>query len=51
MDHSIYFYLMNPEGKFVQPFGKINTAEDVTQRVLEEIAKWEKGERGPQYDA
>lgn len=42
---------MNPEGKFVQPFGKINTAEDVTQRVLEEIAKWEKGERGPQYDA
>jgi protein SCO1 len=42
---------MDPEGRFVQAFGKVNTAEDVTQRVLEEVAKWEKGERAPQYEA
>ncbi|KAF8505070.1 SCO1/SenC-domain-containing protein [Hysterangium stoloniferum] len=45
VDHSIYFYLMDPDGKFVQAYGKIDTAADVTQRVLDEIAKWEKGER------
>jgi len=47
VDHSIYFYLMDPEGRFVQAFGKSSTAEDVTQRVEEEIAKWERGERAP----
>ncbi|KAF8516672.1 SCO1 protein [Gautieria morchelliformis] len=51
VDHSIYFYLMDPEGRFVQAFGKVNTAEDVTRRVLEEVTKWEKGERAPQYEA
>lgn len=48
VDHSIYFYLMDPEGLFVQAFGKNNTAEEVTERVLQEIAKWNKGERAEQ---
>lgn len=34
----------------MQAFGKVNSAEDVTRRVQEEISKWEKGERNPQYD-
>ncbi|KAF8590319.1 SCO1 protein [Ramaria rubella] len=50
VDHSIYFYLMDPLGRFVQAFGKINTATDVTERVLEEIGKWEGGDRGPRYE-
>jgi protein SCO1/2 len=47
VDHSIYFYLMDPDGRFVQAFGKNSTAEDVALRVEEEVGKWEKGERGP----
>ncbi|KIJ54650.1 hypothetical protein M422DRAFT_41895 [Sphaerobolus stellatus SS14] len=45
VDHSIYFYLMDPDGKFVQAYGKVNTAEDVTARLLEEIDSWGKGQR------
>ncbi|GJJ07831.1 hypothetical protein Clacol_002036 [Clathrus columnatus] len=48
VDHSIYFYLMDPEGLFVQAYGKNNTAQEVTERVLQEITKWEKGERAEQ---
>lgn len=36
---------MDPEGLFVQAFGKSSTAEEVTERVLQEIEKWNKGER------
>ncbi|KAF8590324.1 SCO1-SenC-domain-containing protein [Ramaria rubella] len=50
IDHSIYFYLMDPLRPFVQAFGKINAAADVTERVLEEIGKWEGGDRGPRYE-
>lgn len=45
VDHSIYFYLMDPEGLFVQAFGKSSTAEEVTERVLQEIENWNKGQR------
>ncbi|THH04927.1 hypothetical protein EW145_g5169 [Phellinidium pouzarii] len=42
VDHSIYFYLMNPEGEFVEAFGKSSTVQDVVTRVQEEVAQWEK---------
>ena len=47
VDHSIYFYLMDPEGELVEAFGKISTAEDVIKKSVEEIEKWaeEKGSR------
>lgn len=41
VDHSIYFYLMDPEGEFVEAFGKSNTADEVVSKVKEEIGKWE----------
>ena len=47
VDHSIYFYLMDPDGRFVQAFGKNSTAEDVAFHVEAEIEKWGRGERGP----
>ena len=42
VDHSIYFYLMDPEGEFVEAFGKVNTVEDVVGKVREEVGRWEK---------
>ena len=47
VDHSIYFYLMDPDGEFVEAFGKSNTVHDVVERVKEEIGRWEsaKGKR------
>ncbi|OCB88341.1 h-sco1 [Sanghuangporus baumii] len=42
VDHSIYFYLMDPEGEFVEAFGKSSTADDVVKKVQEEVEKWEK---------
>ncbi|RKP01644.1 hypothetical protein CXG81DRAFT_29704 [Caulochytrium protostelioides] len=33
VDHSIFFYLMDPEGKYVFHFGRNETAEDVVARI------------------
>lgn len=41
VDHSIYFYLMDPEGEFVEAFGRSSTAEEVVKRTDEEISRWE----------
>ncbi len=41
VDHSIYFYLMDPSGEFVEAFGKSSTAEDVVKRTVEEVRRWE----------
>lgn len=40
VDHSIFFYLMDPEGKFVEAFGKSSSAEDVVERVKKEVGLW-----------
>ncbi|KZT13188.1 SCO1 protein [Laetiporus sulphureus 93-53] len=45
VDHSIFFYFMDPDGRFVDAFGKTNTVEDVVERVKKEVGQWEK-ERG-----
>ncbi|KZT63713.1 SCO1 protein [Daedalea quercina L-15889] len=39
VDHSIFFYFMDPDGKFVDAFGKVNTVEDVVARVQKEITQ------------
>jgi len=41
VDHSIYFYLMDPRGEFVEAFGKTSTVEDVANRLDEELKLWE----------
>ncbi|KAI0029386.1 SCO1/SenC-domain-containing protein [Vararia minispora EC-137] len=45
VDHSIYFYFMDPDGKFVDAFGKASAVPDVVERVRKEFAAW-KEERG-----
>ena len=45
VDHSIFFYFMDPNGQFVDAFGKVSTEEDVIERVKKEITRWE-GETG-----
>ncbi|EJT49474.1 inner membrane protein, Sco2p [Trichosporon asahii var. asahii CBS 2479] len=38
---SIFFYLMDPLGQFVDAFGKSTTPEEVTEKVRDAIGKWE----------
>ncbi|KAI0786541.1 h-sco1 [Abortiporus biennis] len=40
VDHSIFFYLMDPNGKFVEAFGKASTEDDVVARIEKEIGLW-----------
>lgn len=37
---SIFFYLMDPHGQFVDAFGKNSTAEDVTTKVMQAVERW-----------
>jgi hypothetical protein len=37
VDHSIFFYFMDPDGKFVDAFGKSSTEADVVERVKREL--------------
>lgn len=37
VDHSIFFYLMGPDGKFVTNFGRSMTAKECTETVLKEM--------------
>ncbi|WVQ83620.1 hypothetical protein IAT38_005761 [Cryptococcus sp. DSM 104549] len=41
VDHSIFFYLMDPLGQFVDAFGKATTADQVAAKVLDSMGKWE----------
>ncbi|KAH9007218.1 SCO1 protein [Lactarius hatsudake] len=43
VDHSIFFYFMDPDGNFVDAFGKSNTEGDVVERVKREIEEWKAG--------
>ena len=40
VDHSIFFYFMDPQGQFVDAFGKASTVEDVIARVQKEISAY-----------
>nr|ODO02394.1 hypothetical protein L204_01128 [Cryptococcus depauperatus CBS 7855] len=41
VDHSIFFYLMDPLGQFVDAFGKATEASQVAEKVLDSMRKWE----------
>lgn len=46
MDHSIYFYLMDPEGQFQGAFGKATTAEEVKKQYDEAVVEWKEDHPG-----
>ncbi|OQV03124.1 hypothetical protein CLAIMM_08212 [Cladophialophora immunda] len=46
VDHSIYFYVMDPEGDFVECIGRQDTPESAAAIVLQHIKDW-KRERKP----
>ncbi len=39
VDHSIYFYLIGPDGKFICNFGRDSTADSCAETVIEEMNK------------
>lgn len=42
VDHSIYFYVMDPEGDFVECIGRQDTPESAAGIILEHIKDWRK---------
>ncbi|KAJ7723461.1 SCO1 protein [Mycena maculata] len=45
VDHSIFVYLMDPKGQFVEAFGQVATIDDMLQKMRDEITTW-KSETG-----
>ncbi|KTW29825.1 hypothetical protein T552_04099 [Pneumocystis carinii B80] len=41
VDHSIFFYLMDPDGHFVDVFGRQYNAQQITSKILQYINDWE----------
>ncbi len=39
VDHSIFYYLMGPDGKFVTNFGRNTTSQECAEAVLVELSK------------
>ncbi|KAL2008991.1 hypothetical protein VTN00DRAFT_7185 [Thermoascus crustaceus] len=42
VDHSIYFYLMDPDGDFVECIGRQDTPESATKVIMEHIKDWKR---------
>ncbi|KAK2823852.1 hypothetical protein FQN49_007555 [Arthroderma sp. PD_2] len=42
VDHSIYFYLMDPEGDFVECIGRQDTPQTAAKVILDHIGDWKK---------
>ncbi|MCJ1315948.1 Cu-binding protein [Xylographa vitiligo] len=40
VDHSIYFYLMDPEGDFVEAIGRTHSAEKAARIIAEHMSDW-----------
>lgn len=41
VDHSIFVYLMDPEGKFVEAFGQSVSKEEIVKKVREALGEWQ----------
>lgn len=50
VDHSIFFYLMAPNGNFVDAFGKIFNKDEVYTKVHSYMTEWSKGKRFGEED-
>ncbi|KAL9709928.1 Cu-binding protein [Leucoagaricus gongylophorus] len=46
VDHSIFVYLMDPEGHFVEAFGQTIEADQIVTKIKEEVVEWEKENGG-----
>ncbi|KAF9530998.1 SCO1/SenC-domain-containing protein [Crepidotus variabilis] len=46
VDHSIFIYLMDPEGKFVDAFGQVVTSADAQAKINGYIEEWRKDHGG-----
>ncbi|KAF5343844.1 hypothetical protein D9756_011342 [Leucocoprinus leucothites] len=42
VDHSIFVYLMDPDGHFVEAFGQNVESDQIVTKIEEEIGEWEK---------
>ncbi|WBW72528.1 mitochondrial copper chaperone for cytochrome c oxidase Sco1 [Schizosaccharomyces osmophilus] len=42
VDHSVFFYLMDPNGQFVEVFGRNSTAEDMARAIGSYALSWKK---------
>lgn len=42
VDHSIFFYLMDPEGRFVDAFGRSTSKDEVEKKVRDYVERWTK---------
>ncbi|KAL9621725.1 MAG: hypothetical protein Q9160_003843 [Pyrenula sp. 1 TL-2023] len=42
VDHSIYFYVMDPEGDFVECIGRQNSAEEAAKIILQHVRDWQR---------
>lgn len=47
VDHSIFFYLMDPLGNFVEAFGKNSTVDTVCDKIDEALLEWKDRELDP----
>ena len=45
VDHSIYFYLMDPDGDFVEAIGRQHSAERAAKIITEHLSDWEGGKK------
>ncbi|KAH9208740.1 SCO1/SenC-domain-containing protein [Leptodontidium sp. 2 PMI_412] len=45
VDHSIYFYLMDPEGDFVEAIGRQHSPEQAAEIILAHVGDWGNGRR------
>lgn len=41
VDHSIFVYLMDPDGKFVEAFGQVVTGEEFIEKIGKSIKEYE----------
>jgi len=45
VDHSIFFYLMDPEGRFVEAFGRSAGKDDVATKVEQFVKEYKVGKK------
>lgn len=45
VDHSIYFYVMDPEGDFVEAIGRQHSPETAAKLIMEHMGDWEGGKK------
>lgn len=41
VDHSIFVYLMDPEGKFVDAFGQVVGADEMAEKITKAVAEYD----------